>query len=79
MDDAMQNCEALVLRNSEGDEWEFQGVQKVADGAAHPDSLLVPPHAIGSGDLYRPTRFANLQNKISLLQLAFSGCTYQVP
>ena len=47
--DHFQDCERLMLRNSEGDEWAFKGAQEAIDGTVHVNSMLTGPHAIGTG------------------------------
>jgi hypothetical protein len=46
----LQNCESLWLRGGDGSRFRFAGVCDVVKGNVAPDTILVPPDPVGSGN-----------------------------
>lgn len=42
-----QECKPLVLRGSDGEEFEFRGVETAVKGTVDANSLLASPHMAG--------------------------------
>lgn len=46
----LQDCAPLKLCREVGETWEFQGVQPAVQGTIAPESLLVSPHSVATGE-----------------------------